>query len=268
MTGEVRYSKMVALGSSFASGPGIEPLEHKGAMRSARNYPHVVAEALGTTLVDATVAGATTATILHTRQRLGRHTFPPQVEAVPDDADLVTLTIGGNDLGYLSGVIKVALLQRLLRHPMTRPIARRLGAERQHAEVTPERAQETCDQVAKVIEAVRQRAPRARVFVVDYLPIFTEQSAPGAAVPFSSADITHFRGVAGVLSDLLREAATRSGADFLPACRYDQGHGTGTADPWVFGWQPVRKLASSFHPTPAGMQAVADALVRELAVPQ
>ena len=36
---------IAALGSSFAAGPGIEPVAHPGAMRSARNYPHLLAEA-------------------------------------------------------------------------------------------------------------------------------------------------------------------------------------------------------------------------------
>ncbi len=93
--------RMVALGSSFAAGPGIEPVVDRAAGRSGRNYAHLVATRLGASLVDATVSGATTETVLRARQRVGLRTFPPQIELVTADADLVTVTAGGNDLGYL-----------------------------------------------------------------------------------------------------------------------------------------------------------------------
>ena len=49
------YAQMVALGSSFAAGPGVEPVLDRSAMRSGRNYAHLVADALGAVLVDATL---------------------------------------------------------------------------------------------------------------------------------------------------------------------------------------------------------------------
>jgi hypothetical protein len=47
----------VALGSSFAAGPGIAPVVQKAALRSGRNYPHQVAERLSLRLVDVTCTG-------------------------------------------------------------------------------------------------------------------------------------------------------------------------------------------------------------------
>jgi hypothetical protein len=47
-----RYRKIIALGSSFAAGPGIEPIEDTNAMRSSRNYAHLLADRLGANLVD------------------------------------------------------------------------------------------------------------------------------------------------------------------------------------------------------------------------
>jgi hypothetical protein len=92
---------MVALGSSFAAGPGLEPVVDRAAMRSGRNYAHLVADRLGATLTDATVSGATTATILDEPHRVRRRVFPPQIESVHGVTELVTVTVGGNDLGYL-----------------------------------------------------------------------------------------------------------------------------------------------------------------------
>ena len=92
--------RYVALGSSMAAGPGITPRADGApwpAGRSARNYPHLVASALGLDLVDVTFSGATIANVLRDSQ----FGTPPQVEALDGSETLVTVTIGGNDVGYV-----------------------------------------------------------------------------------------------------------------------------------------------------------------------
>ena len=84
---------IAALGSSFAAGPTLEPVAERAAMRSAVNYPHRLARALGADLVDLSVSGATTATILDDAQTIAPTVqFPPQIDGLPADADLVTIT--------------------------------------------------------------------------------------------------------------------------------------------------------------------------------
>ncbi len=51
------YRHLAAMGSSFASGPGIHPMAEKSAMRSSRNYAHVLAERLGATAFHPNGAG-------------------------------------------------------------------------------------------------------------------------------------------------------------------------------------------------------------------
>lgn len=260
------YGHMVALGSSFAAGPGVEPVEDRTAGRSTRNYPHLVAEQLGAQLVDATVSGATTATILDTAQRVGWRRFAPQIEAVTADTDLVTVTAGGNDLGYVSGVISTALLHRLWRRRLTRPVARRIGARRPLVAVTVQQQEAAAAGLVRVVEAVRDRAPGVRVVLVDYLPIFTDGFIPGPSGPFRVGEVDHFRGVASALSAVFRGAADRSGADLVPASDFSQSHGVGSADPWVNALQPWR-TGSSFHPNAAGMAAVADVVLERVSHP-
>jgi hypothetical protein len=60
---------IAALGSSFAAGPGIDPIVDVGAMRSGSNYAHLLAKATDARLVDLTVSGATTSNILDARNR-------------------------------------------------------------------------------------------------------------------------------------------------------------------------------------------------------
>lgn len=258
------YRRIVALGSSFAAGPGVLPVEDRAAARSARNYPHLVAAGLGAQLVDATVSGATTATILDRPQHAGLRRFAPQIEAVGADADLVTVTAGGNDLGYLGGIISVALLQQLWRRRLTRPAARGLRMRRPLTAVTAEQREGTAAGLTRIVEAARLRAPGARVVLVDYLPIFTDGFVPGVSGPFRSREVAHFRGVAAALSRATETAADRSGADLVPASAFGQDHGIGSPDPWVNGLQPLARFGSSFHPNASGMAAVADAVLQRL----
>ena len=93
-------SRYVAMGSSFAAGPGLPtrvPGSPRRAGRSSGNYAHLVARALGLDLQDVTYSGATTSDIL--RPSAGGQ--PAQLDAVTADTRLVTITAGGNDVGYL-----------------------------------------------------------------------------------------------------------------------------------------------------------------------
>jgi lysophospholipase L1-like esterase len=259
----VSYAQMVALGSSFAAGPQLKPVLDRGAMRSGRNYPHLVAARLGATLVDATVSGATTSTILEQSQKVMRRVYPPQIESVHADADLVTVTAGGNDLGYIGGVMSTAVLGAAGRWPLVGRVASRVRSRRELRPVPPEQQEAATDGLVRVVAGIRRRAPRARVVLVDYLPVFTDASVTGPEVPLTTGELEHFRGVAGSLSTAYAEASRRSGADLVPASTYDPGHAAGSEVPWVNGLR-LRALPSSFHPTLAGMQAVADAVLGRL----
>ena len=250
-------SRMVALGSSFAAGPGIEPVVDRAAGRSGRNYAHLVAARVGASLVDATVSGATTETVLRDRQRVGLRTFAPQIESVPADADLVTVTAGGNDLGYLGGVMGTALLGQLDRWRLTSPLSALARRRRALRPVTSQQHDAAVDGLVAIVAGVRERAPRARVVLVDYLPVFTPSSAPGPSVPLTVNEIRHFRDLATDLSAIFAEASRRTGCDLVPASSLEPDHGAGSTDPWVGGLS-LRRLSASFHPNLAGMQAVAD----------
>ena len=62
----------VAIGSSFAAGPGITPVQSStgaaACARSGNNYASVVGRDLGANLTDVTCSGATTANVLTTSQ--------------------------------------------------------------------------------------------------------------------------------------------------------------------------------------------------------
>ena len=96
---EPRYARYVALGDSFAAfGPVAAPMSGpESCLRSSRNYPAVLAESPQIAdMVDVTCGGART-TDMTTRQIAQT---PPQFDALTGDTDLVTLSIGGNDIGF------------------------------------------------------------------------------------------------------------------------------------------------------------------------
>lgn len=264
-------TRMVALGSSFAAGPGIEPLADAAAGRSERNFPHLVAEALGAALIDATVSGATSETILRVPQRRGRRRFMPQIESIDPrrGVDLVTITSGGNDLGYLAAVLRAATANRLAARRVAAPLARLLREDR--APVRDEQVEQATRGLTAVVEAVRQRAPHARILLVDYLTIVGPETRPSAAVPFTVPQLDRIRTTAERLAGVFREAARRSGAELVTVSDVSESHALDAADPWVNGLRlrfPFRELGSSFHPNAAGMAAVSQAVLLHLAAPE
>jgi lysophospholipase L1-like esterase len=258
---ETRY---VALGSSFAAGPGIPPLADRGALRSTRNYAHQLAEALDLRLTDVTCSGATTADLRHRRQPTLTGARPPQIEAVA--AGLVTITAGGNDVGYLGMLTSAALRGVLARRlPLPTALADRL---RHSLEVpAPERFAEVQASLVALVEEIRRRAPAARVVLVDYLPVLGSHATP-ATVPLDGAQIAGGRQVADELAAATARAALTTGADLLAMSRLGVDHGVGAPRPWMGGMATGIAFTGGpvpFHPTLDGMTAVAEALAALLA---
>jgi lysophospholipase L1-like esterase len=244
-------SRYVALGSSMAAGPGIRPSAPGApfrAGRSARNYPHLVAERLGLDLVDVTYSGATTANVLCEPQ----NGAPPQVDALDGSEGLVTITIGGNDVGYVP-LLVAAGLPRIVRslpflgaavREMLDPAAR----DRALAAVA-----ESLDEVGRT---VRQRAPRATVLFVDYLTLLPPT---GEAPPLSGPDVALGRHVADTLERLTGEAAANTGCGWVRVAEASREHHAWSAEPWTTRpGLPIPGRPAPLHPNAAGMRAVAE----------
>ena len=253
--------RYVALGSSMAAGPGIQPRASgapRWSGRSARNYPHLLAERMNLELIDVTFSGATTAHILADRQ----HTAPPQIAALDGSEDLVTVTIGGNDVGYVPLLMAAALPRPARRLPL-------LGAR--IAELldrgTHDRAlAEVFDSLCAVGKAVCARAPRARVFFVDYLTLLPPAGVP--APPISDKDADLGRQVAATLERLTADAAAAAGCEVVGAGAASRDHHAWSAQPWTTRPAkyvlPLPGRPAPLHPNGAGMSAVAELVAAQL----
>jgi len=246
--------RYVALGSSMAAGPGIRPRVRGapfGSGRSARNYAHLVGEQLNLDTVDVTFSGATTAHLLAERQRGAR----PQIEALDGSEELVTITIGGNDVGYVP-LLMAATLPRPAR------ILPAIGALLDHA-AREQALNGVGDALCAVGMAVRRRAPRARVVFVDYLTLLPPAGVP--APPLAAADADLGRHVAARLEKATAAAAEATGCELVRAGHASRDHHPWSAQPWAVGagW-PLPWRPAPFHPNATGMRAVAELVAAQL----
>jgi lysophospholipase L1-like esterase len=256
------YQLIAALGSSFAAGPGIEPVADAAAMRSEQNYAHQLAVRLDARLVDLTVSGATTANILDVPQQISEGVvFPPQIEGLPTDAEIVTITAGGNDLQFAGAMLYAAWLRREPASPIV-PMLSQMFPD--GISVPPEHTVEKATAgLVQVVEEARAQAPAARILLVDYLTVLDEASGP--ATPFSDRELRQFLTIQRAVQQVFTDAASRVSAELVLASSLSSDHALGSPDPWVQPFhQVLTQTGSSFHPNAAGMSAIAAELERVL----
>jgi len=241
--------RYVALGSSMAAGPGIPPRAAGSPFRAGRsgnNYPHLVARQLGFDLVDVTYSGATTAHLLRDKQ----HGQPPQLEALNGTEELVTVTIGGNDVGYVPALTAAGMPRILRPRKLLDPDAR----EAELDALPPK--------LAEVAAAVRTRAPKARVLFVDYLTLLPPH---GPASGLDPAHVELGRYIGDRLAEATAEAAEASGCEIVRASRASRDHHPWSPSPWANGpGLPLPGRPMPFHPNELGMRAVAELIAGHL----
>lgn len=240
--------RYVSMGSSFAAGPGIAPYQDGAparCARSTRNYANQLAAKRGLTLVDVGCSGARTAALLQPWGEL-----PAQIDAVTADTRLVTITIGGNDIGYIGGLYGASC---------------RMRAEANCApESSPSETDYATLKAAMIgaITAIRTRAPKAQVVLVEYPAVLPAQGAC-AATPLTDTAADAARAKAARLLVITREAADASGATVIATSEFSRGHDACAAQPWMNGY-PAPAGAAPYHPNLAAMTAIAEALDRAL----
>lgn len=244
------------MGSSFAAGPNLGapvPGAPNGSGRSLRNYAHLVASDLGLELVDVSFSGATIAGMLHGEVTMSGAAMAPQVDALTPEVRLVTITGGGNDVGYISRVIQGSLPAPLSWLPAVRRRRREFDTPAQ----TDVRFGELEHAMRALIAEVRRRSPRAQIVLVEYLSLFPASPAtPVDGCPPELADWG--RATAARLAALTESVGAEQGCLVVPVAAASAEHHAWSVEPWTRRLQFSRSTGAPFHPTPAGMRAVAD----------
>ncbi|KAK5729054.1 hypothetical protein LTR15_002195 [Elasticomyces elasticus] len=247
---------LVALGSSFAAGPVIEPIINKAAMRSGRNYAHQLAEKLDAELTDLTASGAT----LLNQTVFNKTVLEPQLEGFPANADIVTITAGGNELGYSGGQMIDSYLS--YAGPLKWFISKYRGRP-----TTDVDADELSRRFCAVVDRIKSIAPTAEIYLAEYPAVFGDATTPGRDVPLTAGQVSYYRERARVLNaGYAQAAAARPGVDLVPVGKASEGHEVGIADTWMFGFGLTMPYYGQvpYHPNLAGHTAVADMLYERI----
>jgi lysophospholipase L1-like esterase len=163
------HGSYVALGDSYTAGPDIPyPTGPTGGCgQSNSSYPYIVARSLGLQLTDMSCSSATIVS-LTAPQPTGDGTNPAQLSALSTATRLVTLGIGGNDVGWTGIITRCTELDLI---PALMPgSAAASGLTPCQDYYTPggtdqiqQRIQAVAGQLARALTQIRQRAPHARV---------------------------------------------------------------------------------------------------------
>jgi lysophospholipase L1-like esterase len=233
--------KYVALGSSIASGFGIS-VQSTDCGRSNRNYPMLIAAEYDLALTDVTCGAATIPNIVDTAQ--GAH--PPQITAVTEDTKLITVTVGGNDIGYNGTAVACGSPQTVCSAPAS------LESDLATARVA----------LKDMVEQLETTAPSATIVFVTYPREIPEGNCPDLSYTDEEAAVV--RNMGTKLEDVFVDAIRNTGVVFVDPY-VEAGDHTGCApesERWTAGYHAADGFA--YHPTALGHEVMARMISKAL----
>jgi len=241
------YRDYVAMGDSWSAdivlfdSDGLPDTRYVpiGCLQRHRDYPKLVESALKIPrFADATCGSATTDNMTRPQAVMGGGTNPPQFNRLTSRTDLVTIGIGGNDAKFASGALSClnllpfnnAALGNLPELPIELPLfssqppiggCKERFVRNGHDQLAQYVAQSE-PKVVRTLQQIHQRAPHARVLLVNYLDGIPAHGC-WPLLPLSDEDVVYLHGVFLKLNNMLRRAARKGGARLVDT--YAQSHG-------------------------------------------
>lgn len=230
-------SRYVALGDSYSSGTGTRS-STGSCYRSPYGYPRLIADSSSLALDYQACSGATTGDLLSR-----------QISAVTAETDYVSVTIGGNDVGFASVITacaqpgwmsdcfgKLSAAQSVLRNQL------------------PSR-------LDSVYQGIRSRAPHATVAAAGY-PLLFNGTDCNLATFFSDDEMRALNSSTNELNTLVSRRAAAANLRFVDVRPTFAGHAWCDSPAWINGLSiPVEE---SFHPNRPGNQGYARAVAAGL----
>ena len=220
------------LGDSYASGYGVEPSFTTPCGRSGAAPAPSVDGRMRLVLDDfVACAGAKTTDLVP----------QGQIAALGPDTDVVTLSIGGNDIGWSSAVTACLGGTDVQCGGALTQTRSRITS------VLPGLLETTYD----LVDAA---APRATVLVTGYPRLFSPEH--GAVLGASPAEQVALNDGADLLNATIRTAAEAHGYTFVDVTERFVDHGVNAPEPWLI-WPTS---PGSFHPNALGYRSYAAAV--------
>jgi lysophospholipase L1-like esterase len=244
--------RYVALGDSYSAASGVlppDPTAPPWCLRSTSNYPSVIAAATGAQLTDVTCGAAETGDFF-TPQYSG---VPPQLDAVGEDTELVTMTIGGNDSGVFINSIVECGAAGLSTLGQGSPCKDRYGSSFEDTIRST-----TYPSLVNALQAVLAAAPEAEVAILGYPWIMPTADGCFDRMPVADGDVPYLRGIQATLNDAVRRAAAETGATYVDMNEVSDGHDA--CQPIGVRWvEPVLQGTNAVvvHPNALGEQQMA-----------
>ena len=246
----------VALGDSYTAGPLIPVwIPPWGCLKSDHNFAHLAAPRLNLALRDPSCSGAETEDMTQT-QGVWPEPNPPQFDSLAADTEVVTLSVGGNDIGFSS-----LAEDCFSNQPTGSPCKDKYTAG--GTDQISQRIAETAPKVAGVLQGIHSRSPSARVFLVNYPTIFPDEGPSCYPVlPVADGDAVWLREKHKELNAMLAEQAAANGATLVDWYTASIGHDACKPPgiKWVEAPVPMN-AAAPVHPNLFGMQAASDLVV-------
>jgi lysophospholipase L1-like esterase len=247
-TEHLRGLQYAALGDSYSAGYGLTPLTGlpvPGCRQADVDFPHLVAADLHLSLTDASCGGAVTANLNATPQLTSDGTAPVQNSSLTADTDIVTVTIGGNDLGFAEIISFCTALtgNGPVAGNLTLTNCRSSFALTSDGDLLAARIINTVEPaVAAALADITVRAPNAKIFVVGYPALFPDAATtpadgcftsalgngqppfPESTFPFTDVDSSYLHSVQTDLDAALARQTELAGGTFVPTLSKSEAH--------------------------------------------
>jgi hypothetical protein len=251
--------RYVALGDSYSAGSGVlppDPTAPPECLRSILNYPHDIAAQTGAQLTDVTCGAAETSDFLNSQ-------YPgvaPQLDAVQANTQLITMTIGGNDSNVFIDAIVDCGSAGVSTLGQGSPCKDKYGSSFDDTINNT-----TYPSLVNVLQAVRAKAPHAKVAILGYPWIMPPTGGCFPTMPVATGDVPYVRNIEATLNSAVQRAAAATGATYVDFSKVSQGHdacqpiGTRWIEPVVGTTQAV-----VVHPNALGESQMAAQTIKVL----
>jgi lysophospholipase L1-like esterase len=220
----------VALGDSYSSGVGSGSYTSSSGScdRSTKAYSQLWTNANApSSFTFVACSGATTSDVLSS-----------QISALSSSTTLVSITIGGNDVGF-SGVMETCVLDSTASC-----VSAVTNAESEAQTQLPAK-------LDAVYAKIKSLSPNARVVVLDY-PEFYDLSKSSTCIGLSTTDRTDLNQAADILDGVIKtEAAKYGGFVFGDVRSAFSGHEICDSSSWLHSVN-ILDIGESYHPTSSG----------------